>query len=249
MEQSREIIFGVNPVIEKLNSGADEIDEILISDDSKRPALQRIVQEAACRGVRLVHVERKILDSLAGRQGHQGVVARVGSFRYMPFTEAVDRIAAPSINERILALDGLVDPRNLGGLLRTAEAAGVKYVLIPKDRAADVTPTVVKASAGAAYHLHISKVTNLRRAISELKAQGYWVAGLDANSDESIYRGGYPPRLVVVLGSEGAGIRPIILRECDFLLSIPMLGRVPSLNVSVAGAVFLYELLRQSEQG
>ncbi|MGH7795678.1 MAG: 23S rRNA (guanosine(2251)-2'-O)-methyltransferase RlmB [Candidatus Binatia bacterium] len=248
MAQSQEIIFGVNPVLEKLNASSEDVQEILISEVSDRSALRNISREAVRLGVRLVNVDPKLLDQLVGGQRHQGVVARVGAFRYLAFAELLERIVPPSIAARILILDGLTDPRNFGALLRTAEAAGVCHVVIPKDRSVEVTPLVVKASVGATHYLNISKVTNLRRAISDLKKHGIWVAGLDAGSGESIYGRSYPSRLAIVLGSEGTGVRPINLRECDFLLSIPMLGKVPSLNVSVAGAVFLYEIVRQSRQ-
>ncbi|HME61662.1 MAG TPA: 23S rRNA (guanosine(2251)-2'-O)-methyltransferase RlmB, partial [Candidatus Binatia bacterium] len=157
----------------------------------------------------------------------------------------IERIAPPSISERILILDGLTDPRNFGALLRTADATGVRYVMIPKNRSVEVSPLVTKASAGASYHLNVVKVTNLRRAIVNLKENGYWVVGLDAKSRETAYERDFPTRLAIVIGSEGSGMRPIILRECDLLVSIPMLGKVASLNVSVAAAVFLYELVRQ----
>jgi 23S rRNA (guanosine2251-2'-O)-methyltransferase len=248
MAQSHQIIFGVNPVLEKLNASSEDVQEILISQHSDRSALRNITREAARLGVRLVNVDRKLLDGLVGGQRHQGVVARVEAFRYLAFANLLERIARASIAERILVLDGLTDPRNFGALLRTAEAAGVRHVVIPKDRSVEVTPLVVKASAGAIHHLDISKVTNLRRAIADLKKNGYWVVGLAAGRPESIYERSYPARLVIVLGSEGTGIRPINLRECDFLVSIPMLGQVPSLNVSVAAAVFLYELFRQSRE-
>ena len=248
MAQSHQIIFGVNPVLEKLNASSEDVQEILISQHSDRSALRNITREAARLGVRLVNVDRKLLDGLVGGQRHQGVVARVEAFRYLAFAKLLERIAPAAIAERILVLDGLTDPRNFGALLRTAEAAGVRHVVIPKDRSVEVTPLVVKASAGAIHHLDISKVTNLRRAIADLKKNGYWVVGLAAGRPESIYERSYPARLVIVLGSEGTGIRPINLRECDFLVSIPMLGQVPSLNVSVAAAVFLYELFRQSRE-
>lgn len=248
MAQSHQIIFGVNPVLEKLNASSEDVQEILISLSSDRAVLRNISREAARLGVRLVNVDPKLLDRLVGGQRHQGVVARVEAFRYLAFAELLGRIASPSIAERILILDGLTDPRNFGALLRTAEAAGVRHVVIPKDRSVEVTPLVVKASAGAIHHLHISKVINLRRAIADLKKNEYWVVGLAAGSAESIYARSYPSRLVIVLGGEGTGVRPINLRECDFVVSIPMLGKVSSLNVSVAGAVFLYELLRQSRE-
>src|SRR5262249_9183700 len=129
--------------------------------------------------------------------------------------------------------------------LRTAEAAGVQHVVIPKDRSVDVTATVVKASAGAVHHLKIYKVTNLRRTLEMLKGRGFWVVGLDADASGEIYDQILPDRVAVILGSEGEGIRTLMRRECDFLLSIPMAGKIASLNVAAAGAVFLYEVFRQ----
>ncbi|HEY7713426.1 MAG TPA: 23S rRNA (guanosine(2251)-2'-O)-methyltransferase RlmB [Candidatus Binatia bacterium] len=248
MVKNQDLIFGVNPVVEKLKASSEDLVEILVSEVSDRGALRDISRNAARLGIRLTRVDPKVLDQLSGGQRHQGVVARVTAFRYLPFVEVLERIAAPTVTERILVLDGLTDSRNFGALLRTAEAAGVRYIVIPKNRSVEVTALTVKASAGAVHHVNISKVTNLRRALSELKKHSYWVVGLDAGSKESIYERSYPARLAIVVGSEGLGIRPINLRECDFAVSIPMAGKVRSLNVSVAGAVFLYELLRQSRR-
>jgi 23S rRNA (guanosine2251-2'-O)-methyltransferase len=248
MARNQDLIFGVNPVFEKLKASSGDVLEIFVSEVSSRSALRQIRQVAARAGVRLVMVDPKFLDRLVGKQRHQGVVARIEAYRYLPFAEMLERITPPAVSERILILDGLTDPRNFGALLRTAEAAGVRHVVIPKDRSVEVTALVAKASAGAAHLLNISKVTNLRRAIADLKKVGYWVAGLDASRGENLYGRTYPPRLAIVLGGEGTGVRPVNLQECDFLISIPMLGKVPSLNVSVAGAVLLYELLRQSAE-
>jgi 23S rRNA (guanosine2251-2'-O)-methyltransferase len=147
-----------------------------------------------------------------------------------------------------LCLDGLNDPGNFGALLRCAEGVGVHHIVIPKDRSVGVSPTVIKSSAGAAHYLKIYRVANLRRAIRALKEKGYWAVGLAASSPENLYQKVYPEKLVVVLGSEETGIRHLILQECDFRVSIPMYGRIASLNVAVAGGVFLYELVRQKEQ-
>jgi 23S rRNA (guanosine2251-2'-O)-methyltransferase len=157
-----------------------------------------------------------------------------------------ERLRADTEASRILLLDGIVDPRNFGALLRTAEAAGIKQVIIPKDRSVDVTPAAAAASAGAVHHLEVYKVTNLRRALQSLKEMGYWVVGLEASAKQTIYQAEYPDRLVIVLGGEASGVRPINQRECDYLVSIPMVGKVSSLNVGVAGGVFLFELLRRS---
>ena len=245
MSNNENIVFGINPVLEKIKASADEVLEILIAENAQGTALHRLAHEARQQGVRLMPVQTKILDRLAGGYRHQGVVARVEAYRYLPFDELLQQVSNDSGASWILALDGLTDPRNFGALLRTAEAVGVSHVVIPKDRSVNVTPVVVKASAGATHHLKISKVTNLRRTIAELKNQGYWTAGLDSESPETLYDKNFPNRLVIVLGGEGKGLRPVTLRECDFVVSIPMCGRIASLNVGVAGAVFLYELVRQ----
>lgn len=246
MAQNENLVFGVNPVLEKIHASSADILEILISDDSDRAVLRRIGQEAARLGLRVVTVQRKVLDRLVEGQRHQGVVAKVDAYSYLPFEDLLQEISATKDLKWILILDGLTDPRNFGALLRSAEAVGIRHVVIPKDRSVEITPVAVKASAGAAYHVSITKVTNLRRAISQVKERGYWVVGLDSDSPDTIYERSYPTRLAIVLGSEGKGMRPLILHECDFLVSIPMLGKVESLNVGAAAAVFFYELLRQS---
>ena len=246
MSNNENIVFGINPILEKLKASAADVLEILIAENAEGAAVRQIAHEAKQQGLRMVSVQAKVLDRLAGGYKHQGVVARVEAYRYLSFNDLLEQVSAEAATSWILVLDGLTDPRNFGALLRTAEAVGVRHVVIPKDRSVDVTPVVVKASAGAAHHLKISKVTNLRRAIGELKKHGYWTVGLDGQSPACIYDRNYSNRLVVVLGGEGKGLRPVTLRECDFVVSIPMLGKIGSLNVAVAGAVFLYELVRQS---
>jgi 23S rRNA (guanosine2251-2'-O)-methyltransferase len=248
MAKSQDVVYGVNPVLEKLKASPSDIVELLISDGSDRTAIQLIRREADRLGLRRRSVNSKTLDRLAGGHRHQGVTAIVAPYRYSTFMDMLQKISTSTSSERILILDGLTDPRNFGALLRTAEAVGVRHVLIPKDRSVEVNPIVVKTSAGAAHHVNVVKVTNLRRAISILKENGYWIGGLDRESQESIYDREYPARLAIVLGSEGKGVRPVNARECDFLVSIPMGGKVASLNVAVAGAVFLYELVRQERQ-
>jgi 23S rRNA (guanosine2251-2'-O)-methyltransferase len=142
-------------------------------------------------------------------------------------------------------LDGITDPRNFGAILRTAEAVAVGHIIIPKDRSVRITPVVLKTSAGAVNHLRIYRVTNLRRAIASLKKSGFWIAGLDANAKTSYDTIEYPDKLGIVLGSEGRGLRPLISNECDYLVRIPMKGKISSLNVSVAAAILLYEVSRQ----
>lgn len=246
MPTNSDIIFGVNPVLEKLKASRDDVLEILIVDGLHRKPLHLIRQQAQLYGLPVRSLDAKSLDRLTGGHGHQGVAARTRAYVYLTLEELLEEIPGEKSREWILILDGLTDPRNFGALLRTAEAVGINYVIIPKDRSVEVTPIVVKASAGAALHLRIARVTNLRRAIENLKEHDFWIVGLDAKSQESIYKRTYPSRLAILLGSEGKGVRPINLRECDFAVSIPMMGKVESLNVGVAGAVFLYELFRQS---
>jgi 23S rRNA (guanosine2251-2'-O)-methyltransferase len=239
------LIYGVNSVLEKLKASPEDVIEILLSDLSRRAVSRQVSEQAARLHIRIVAATPKHLDQLVGGQRHQGVVARTEAYRYLPFADLLEEIGEPARAERILILDSLTDPRNFGALLRTADGAGVRYVVIPKDRSVEASAVAVKTSAGAAHHIKIAKVTNLRRAISDLKKLDFWIVGLDVNSLDTIYDPSYPERLAIVLGSEGKGVRPLILRDCDFLVSIPMLGKVASLNVSVAGAILLYELLRQ----
>ena len=241
-------LFGINAIHETLIAAPQSVREILVRENSNHGRLQALVLEARRRGLPVGFRTARELDQLSQGQRHQGVVAIVESYAYPEFEKLLQRIGDANLSEWILILDGIVDPRNFGALLRTAEAAGVRHVVIPKDRSVEVTPLVVKASAGAAHYLSIYKVTNLRRALQDLKQAGYWIVGLAVDAKESLYQRTYPEKLAIVLGSEASGVRPINLRECDFHVSIPMLGKVASVNVGVAGAVFLFELVRQQRQ-
>lgn len=245
MAKSLDYLFGINAIIETLAAAPQSVREIVIADNSDRERLRSVIAEARRHQVPVSFRAPRDLDRLCQGERHQGVVAQVEPYRYPPFEELLRQVAEAASAEPILVLDGIVDPRNFGALLRSAEAAGVKHVVLPKDRSVEVTPLVVKASAGAAFHLNIYKVTNLRRALQELKQAGYWTVGLAVDAPGNLYQHNYPPKLAIVLGSEATGVRPINLRECDFLVSIPMLGKIESLNVGVAGAVFLFELARQ----
>jgi 23S rRNA (guanosine2251-2'-O)-methyltransferase len=245
MHERVNFLFGINPVLEKLKATPNDISEILFAKGASAMALQAI--EAQARRIKLPvkYVEPELLDQLSDGQRHQGVGANVKVYFYSSFSDLLKAVSSSSELIWILILDGLADPRNFGALLRTAEAVGIQHVVIPKNRAVAITAAVVRASAGAVHYLKIYRETNLRRVILKLKELGFWIVGLDPKAAETIYGRVYPRRLGVVLGSEGEGIRPLILRECDYLVSIPMRGKTGSLNVSVAGAVFFYELLRQ----
>jgi 23S rRNA (guanosine2251-2'-O)-methyltransferase len=241
MKPEPTVIFGIHVVLEKLNASPDEIAEIFVSGDAGRA----VETKAQKLGIRVTRGSRELLDQLTAGERHQGAVAKMAAYSYGAISELLNAGSSSSLPQRVLFLDGIMDPRNFGALLRCADGAGVRHVVIPKDRSVKVTPTVIKSSAGAAHHVQVYRVTNLRQTMKQLKNRGFWLVGLDAGAKTSVYDGTYPARLGIVLGNEGQGMRPLVRRECDFLVSIPMCGKVASLNVAVAGAVFLFEVLRQ----
>ena len=243
MEQ--DLVIGVNPVLEKLKASPGDISAILLARGPRRHILKSIERDAQRLQIEIQSVDSKELDYLARGQNHQGVLARVRAYSYTPFSELERTVASEAGQQRVLILDGITDPRNFGAILRTAEAVAVGHIIIPKDRSVRITPAVLKASAGAVNHLRIYRVTNLRRAIASLKSAGFWIVGLDANAKENYDTRAYPERLGIVLGSEGRGLRPLISNVCDYLVRIPMKGKISSLNVSVAAAILLYEVSRQ----
>jgi 23S rRNA (guanosine2251-2'-O)-methyltransferase len=240
-----DLLIGINPIIEKLKTSPEEISLILLARGNLRPILKLIQSDAQRLKITINYLDAKELDHLAQGGSHQGVLARVRAYPYASFSQLDEIIASELSPDRILILDGITDPRNFGAILRTAEAVGLRHIIIPKDRSVGITPVVYKASAGAISHLRVYRVTNLRRAISSLKAKGFWIVGLDADAKQDYASQQYPKKLGIVLGSEGRGIRPLISNQCDYLVRIPMKGKISSLNVSVAGAVLLYEVLRQ----
>lgn len=232
---SREIIYGIRPVVEALRSKRREVHEVLDAVGDRE-----IASEAATRGVRLKQVRREHVESLAPGAVHQGVVARVGPYPYSGFEEILE---AP--DPLLVVLDGVTDPRNLGAVLRVADGAGASGVVIPKDRAVGVTPVVVKASAGASEHVPVARETNLRRALEKMKEAGVWVYAAGGEAALVYTDLDLSGAVAFVLGSEGRGLRRLVHEGCDGTVSIPMCGPVSSLNVSVAAAVLLFEARRQ----
>jgi 23S rRNA (guanosine2251-2'-O)-methyltransferase len=230
----QEVIYGVRPVIEALRSGRRKVFEVLDA-----PGNQVVSEAAAASGVPVKRVPRTRIEELVRGATHQGAAARVGPYPYV----GLDNILATP-EPLILVLDGVTDPRNLGAVLRAADGAGASGVVIPKDRAVGVTAAVVKASAGASEHVLVAKETNLRRAIDRMKESGVWVYAAEVGGTVYTELDLTGP-VALVLGSEGRGVRRLVREDCDGALSIPMLGVVESLNVSVAAAVLLYEAGRQ----
>ena len=239
-------IEGRNPVREALKAGRP-IRRILIADaTADRGAVAEIVAAAAEAGVRVDRVPRHVIDRMATGRAHQGVVAEADPYRYRSWEDAVAAAKDRGETPLLLALDGVTDPGNLGSLIRSAEAAGAHAVLVPKRRAAPVTPVVEKASAGALEHLPIDQVTNLERALDRCKEAGLWVVGLAGDAAQDLWECDLLAEpLVLVVGAEGKGISRLISERADALVRIPMLGRVGSLNAAVAGAVALFETVRK----
>src|ERR1700747_2970907 len=236
-------IYGINSVTEALKARGRAFEWVGMAKERHDIRLQRLIEDCRRLSVPVRFLQRTELDRMAGNAAHQGVVAVTSAKQY---NDLADVIAAKRGNHSlIVVLDGVEDPHNLGAILRTADAAGANGVVIPERRAAAVTGTVTKASAGASEHLAIAKVTNISRALEELKEKDLWVVGLDERGSQTYDAVDYNMHCAVVLGAEGKGLHDLVLRHCDFLVSIPMLGRVPSLNVSVAAGVVLYEVVRQ----
>jgi 23S rRNA (guanosine2251-2'-O)-methyltransferase len=209
--------------------------------------LQRLIEDCRRLSVPVRFLQRAELDRMAGNAAHQGVVAVTSAKQYNDLADVIQ--AKRGKYSLMVVLDGVEDPHNLGAILRTSDAAGANGVVIPERRATAVTGTVTKASAGASEHLPIAKVTNIARTIEELKENNIWTVGLDERATQTYDSLDYNMDCALVLGGEGKGLHDLVKRKCDFLVSIPMLGKVPSLNVSVAAAVVLYEIVRQRRVG
>jgi 23S rRNA (guanosine2251-2'-O)-methyltransferase len=240
-------LIGIHPIIEKLKTSPEDISHIWLVRGNLRPILKSLETDARSLNIAIDYVGPKELDRLAQGGNHQGVLAQVQAYSYASFSQLEQTVTSAPGPERILILDGITDPRNFGAILRTAEAVDLRHIIIPKDRSVGITPAVYKASAGALSYLRVYRVVNLHRAVSLLKTKGFWIVGLDAEAKQDYDAQQYPNKLGIVLGGEDRGIRPLISKECDYLVRIPMKGKIPSLNVSVAGAVLLYEVLRQQD--
>jgi 23S rRNA (guanosine2251-2'-O)-methyltransferase len=234
-------LIGIHAVEEALRAGTS-VDHVLVARGASNPRLQRLVDQCRRAGVPLRFEPREALDRAAGSAGHQGVVARTAAHRYRDLEDVIAPDGEPSL---LVLLDGVEDPHNLGAVIRTALAAGAHGVVIPERRAAGLTDTVARASAGALAHLPVAKVTNLVRTMEELKEAGYWLVGLDEEGDKNYTEVDYTSPVGIVLGSEGKGLHELTRKRCDFVVKLPTTGPVKSLNVSVAAGVVLFEVLRQ----
>lgn len=236
-------IYGINSVTEALKARGRAFEWVGMAKERHDIRLQRLIEDCRRLSIPVRFLQRTELDRMAGNAAHQGVVAVTSAKQYNDLADVIE--AKRGQHSLIVVLDGIEDPHNLGAILRTADAAGANGVVIPERRSASVTGTVTKASAGASEHLPIAKVTNIARSVEELKDSNVWTVGLDERGEQSYDALDYNMDCALVLGGEGKGLHDLVKKKCDFLVSIPMLGKVPSLNVSVAAAVVLYEIVRQ----
>jgi len=237
------VVSGRNAVKELLSSGRD-IDKIYVQRGEREGSVRMLVGKANERKIPVIEVERAKLDAMSGGAFHQGIVASVAEQNYSTLDEIIEY--AESLGEKpfVVVCDGVEDPHNLGAIIRSAECSGVHGVIIPKRRAVGLTPVVMKSSAGALEHMRVARVTNLPTLVDELKERGFWVYAADMGG-EKYSEIDYSGSVALVLGSEGFGISRLVKEKCDFTASIPLYGKVNSMNVSCAAAVILTEIARQ----
>lgn len=237
-------IFGINPIQQMLEHNPAKILEIWVSSAKKDMRVQKLLNQAQDQNISIQKVDPKKLDKLMEDQNHQGVIAKVKPAQILT-ESALKDLVHQNKNPLFLILDGVQDPHNFGACLRTADAAGVTAVIIPRDNAVGITPVVRKVASGAADIVPIVQVSNLARAMRELQDLNVWIVGTAMDCDKTIYELDLSGAIAIVLGAEGSGMRQLTAKHCDFLANLPMLGSVESLNVSVATGICLYEAIRQ----
>lgn len=242
-EAREDLIIGRNAVMEVLKSDRT-IESLYIANGHMEGSIKAIINIAREKGLVLKEVDRKKLDSMSEGTNHQGVIAQVTPFKYCEIPDMLNLAKKRKQDPFIVILDEIEDPHNLGSIIRTAELCGAHGIIIPKRRNVGITSTVYKCSVGAIEHMRIAKVTNINSAIDELKKEGLWIYGADIAGDEYSYEVNFGGPCAVVIGSEGRGISKLTLKKCDKLVKIPMIGKINSLNASVAGGIMMYEILK-----
>lgn len=243
-----DVLYGLHPVEEALRAGVRPLDHISVAREREArrdPRLESILTLARSKGVRIATEPRDQLTRHCRADAHQGIVAFLRERKFLALEDLLQAPSGPSGNRFFLALDGVEDPHNLGALLRSADGAGVDGVILPERRSAPLSAVTAKSSAGASEHVRIAQVVNVTRALESMKKQNIWIVGLDERGTPDYTNFDFRQDVCLVLGSEGSGLHDLVKRTCDHLLRIPMAGSVTSLNVSVAGAVVMYEAMRQ----
>ena len=237
-------VEGRNSVLELLESGRD-INKIFVIRGERHGSINKIIAIAKEKKIVIVEKDKRQMEEIAQNENYQGVIAIVPPFEYCQIEDILDEAKIKKEDPFILILDGIEDPHNLGSIIRTAETAGVHGIIIPKRRAVGVNSTVNKASAGAVEHMKIARVTNISDAIHKLKDNGLWICGTDINTDKMYYDQDLKGPLGIVIGNEGSGIGDRVKKNCDFLVKIPMKGKIKSLNASVSTGIIIYEAVKQ----
>lgn len=243
MRYEESIVEGRNPVIEAFRSGKT-VDKLFVLDGCQDGPIRTILREAKKRDTIVHFVSKERLDQLSQTKHHQGVIAVCAAYAYAQVEDILQAARDKGEDPFIILLDGIEDPHNLGAILRTANLAGVHGIIIPKNRAVGLTPTVAKVSAGAINYTPVARVTNLASAIDSLKKEGLWFACADMDG-QLMYRQNLKGPIGLVIGNEGSGVSRLVKEKCDFTISVPMKGDIDSLNASVAAGVLAYEIVRQ----
>jgi 23S rRNA (guanosine2251-2'-O)-methyltransferase len=242
-----EKIYGRKPVLEAIRSGQRAISRVYLLQGSRDAVLDQVEMHAKARSIPVSLETRHRMDTLAAQENHQGVIAVVDDFKYADLQDVLDTARDKNEPVFVMLLDEIEDPHNLGAIIRSADAAGVHGVVIPKNRAAEVNATVLKSSAGASEHVTTVRVANINDTIKKLKEAGVWVVGTDVEATKYFYEYDYRQPVAIVIGNEGRGLRRLVKENCDELVKIPMAGKMSSLNASVASALLLFEVTRQRE--
>ncbi len=241
--EERGLIFGRNSVMEVIRSGRT-IDRVYIAKGSSNGSLVPIIEKCRTKKIPIKEVPAQKLDFMTGNATHQGIVAAVAAKSYCDLDSLIDEATKDSKQGFLILCDGLEDPHNLGAIIRTAEATGVDGIIIPKHRSVALNATVAKSASGALEYVNICKVTNLPNTIDTLKERGFWVYGADMNGSPW-YEPNFKGHTAIIIGSEGNGISRLVKEKCDGIISMPMCGKINSLNASVAAGVLMYEVARQ----
>jgi 23S rRNA (guanosine2251-2'-O)-methyltransferase len=240
-----DLLYGIHPLCEALSAGRRRVSQVYVSKGRRIKGIETLLALARAAGVPVHHKGSDYFKARLGGSVHQGLAAQVGELPLATEGAMVQKAETKSELPLILALDGMVDPQNLGSIVRSALAMGVHGIVLPKARSAPLSPAVSKASAGAMEHMLFARVSNLVAALQRLKKLGLWIIGAHSDSGQPVYQADLKVGLALVIGGEAKGIRPLVRKTCDFLVSIPQKEKVDSLNAAVAGAVIMYEIGRQ----
>ncbi|MEN8904396.1 MAG: 23S rRNA (guanosine(2251)-2'-O)-methyltransferase RlmB [Clostridiales bacterium] len=237
-------IEGRNPVLEVLKTDRD-INKILIANGNRDGSINKIISIAKEKGIVIQYVEKSVIEKLSTTNSAQGIIADVSVKNYVELDDILNNISNNNKVPFLIILDGITDPQNLGAIIRTAETVGVQGIVIPKRRSVGLNSIVSKVSAGAVEHVSVSRVVNISNTIDYLKEKNIWIVGSDIEDGEVFYKSDLKIPLALVIGGEGKGISRLVKEKCDFTVNIPMVGKISSLNASVAGALIMYEIFRQ----